>query len=521
MKKIFYFTAFAILALLPCGCYEDKGNYDYSDIGEVTVDVKSGVYEYNVMMGEHLTIPMAVTSDIPESDLEYMWEGVTYNGKFFDLTEGRDFDSPVGPDDYFASYAEYTLRLRVSWKVNGRPANSYSPLITVSISGETGLMVLHGNDTESDIGVIQEPEFLMKEGVQINPKLTLNNFSTVNGFKLPGKGKILIQQHAAGADVDACHVYIITDQTAIYAGAEGFAKKGDYFDLFYTMGGVPPQGKGKPQRFGFYAAKTVLIDDGEMFMLIASSSTAKFDVPQEFIGLPGCKVSPLSYLAPNAYLFDVEKKRFFKCYIDTTPWYPQLYDSPHGAFNINDMKADLLHFDFLDTSGRYLGVFRGDDNEIFIGEINFAASGTAASPYAYAKYGILNLPGFETAKLHAFGNNGSMCYYATDTAAPGNAVKGVFQYAVLGESGTTQAKKLMLNSSEIEMSGEVTMMKVLKSRPFDSTYQHSGVMLLVGTYENGVGTLHAILLSEMTGQAVSHKTFTGFGRISDANLKTM
>ena len=43
----------AILSIFQVGCYEDKGNYDYTTVDEVTIE---GEYElvYRLKMGERL-----------------------------------------------------------------------------------------------------------------------------------------------------------------------------------------------------------------------------------------------------------------------------------------------------------------------------------------------------------------------------------------------------------------------------------------------------------------------------------
>lgn len=64
----------AILSILQAGCYEDKGNYDYTTVDEVTIE---GEYElvYRLKMGERLSIPMTLElNGFDESQLEFKWE---------------------------------------------------------------------------------------------------------------------------------------------------------------------------------------------------------------------------------------------------------------------------------------------------------------------------------------------------------------------------------------------------------------------------------------------------------------
>ena len=55
-------------------CYSDKGNYDYEDVNEITVDLGGAKYTYVVGNVAKLepTLTFA-TREIAESELEYNW----------------------------------------------------------------------------------------------------------------------------------------------------------------------------------------------------------------------------------------------------------------------------------------------------------------------------------------------------------------------------------------------------------------------------------------------------------------
>ena len=515
MKRIFYFTAFVFLVLLQWSCYEDKGNYDYTELGDITVGVTSEIYEYRVMLGEHLAIPMTVTSKVPETELKYTWEVVSNNSRFADFSEGKSLDYVIGPDKYFPSYGTFFVKLRVERQIKGYSAAVYSPLIRVIVGGESGLMVLHGNNTESDIAMITHPDFMVQAGTQVVQNITYNLYSSANnGEKIPGKGVLVIQQHVPYSNAETANVHVVTDQTSIVAAAAGVVKKSDYLDLFHSLPGYPPLCKGDPQRFQFFGGTRIILDGGDLFVM-GNATNPKIAVRNEFTGLPDYKISKHSYLAPTSYMFEENMRFFFSA---STQAFGTLantrYNSTKGPFNVNDMQADLLFFDRGGTTtSNYLGVFKEDDGTIFLGEINFSARDEVGNTFARDKYDIANLPEFESAKFYALGSNSSLCYYATSTD--------VYQYALLGESRTTTGRKLMMGVNQVPFSGEVTMMKILRPLYTGSdTYQYHSQMLLVGTYENGTGTLHAIVLDALSGSALSHKTYTGFGCITDVNLKS-
>ncbi|MCL2561189.1 MAG: PKD-like family lipoprotein [Rikenellaceae bacterium] len=526
MKKIFCYMILAAMTFGSTGCYKDKGNYDYTDIGNVVVTVSSGIHTYLVQMGQHLIIPVTVTSDVPESELKYMWEIFDENSRFREFGEGRDFDFIIRPDNYFPTFGSYSVRLRVSREIDGHTHSMYSSLITITISGgDLGLMVLHGNDTESDIGIIMDRHFLVSANAQIEERIVYNSYSSVNGAKIPGRGVFIIQQHMTGGvvPIETCNIFIRTDQAALFAGAEGMVKKGDYMDLFYSTPTSPSLNNGNLQKIQFYNNNNrCVIDDGVLFVSTGLANS-RFSIPKVFTGRPNLKASKHSFIVNQnlqGLIFDENTRGFIRASLTTVGEVaPTIINSAGwGPFNPANMQADLLYLDNIGigASGNHLGVFQEDDGTIFLGEINFNAANTSdANAFAVAKYNISRLPEFESAKFHAVGANSSTCYYATSTA--------VYQYAVLRESGTSDARKLMVGAEQVPFTGEITMMKILKSPVFTgiSAYHRANRMMLVGTYENGVGTLHAIMIDNMTGQAESHRTFTGFGRIYDVNLKSM
>lgn len=133
-----------------------------------------------------------------------------------------------------------------------------------------------------------------------------------------------------------------------------------------------------------------------------------------------------------------------------------------------------------------MGVFRGDDDELFLSEFKFDAPDQEGNTWARYKYTTESLPEFASAKFYGFGIASAMCYYATD--------KAVYQYALSGGNGIGFSSKLLLGTegpSEFPITGEITMMKVLKpgmaTYRAPDQYQFYGQILLVGTYENGGG----------------------------------
>ena len=69
MKKIITFLYLLILAY---ACYDDKGNYDYTDIGDITITGIENSYTA-IALAKKLEIKPTVTSKNPEDTFEYLW----------------------------------------------------------------------------------------------------------------------------------------------------------------------------------------------------------------------------------------------------------------------------------------------------------------------------------------------------------------------------------------------------------------------------------------------------------------
>ena len=71
LKMKEYIFLLITLSILQVGCYEDKGNYDYTTVNEVKIE---GEYDlvYRLNMGERLSIPMTLElNGFDESLLEF------------------------------------------------------------------------------------------------------------------------------------------------------------------------------------------------------------------------------------------------------------------------------------------------------------------------------------------------------------------------------------------------------------------------------------------------------------------
>ena len=72
MKKWMKLYSIVLCSLFVWSCYDDKGNYDYSDLGEVVLEIEN---EETVMYGEALEmVPKVTLKRTTEDQYAWAWE---------------------------------------------------------------------------------------------------------------------------------------------------------------------------------------------------------------------------------------------------------------------------------------------------------------------------------------------------------------------------------------------------------------------------------------------------------------
>ena len=183
MKNI-YIVLLVAIALF--SCYDDKGNDDYKELEEVEVVLPDETY--NRSFGEKLQITPTVTTSIPENDLMFDWEFYGSLGnwwsKYVSVYQGKVMDFTCVQDDtLLKNDGTYELRLNVTQQSTGR--HFYSNVVSVNLVSQVsqlGALVLHGDGTSSDMGVIVAEEFqLTASSSPIVAQVFPNCYSDANG----------------------------------------------------------------------------------------------------------------------------------------------------------------------------------------------------------------------------------------------------------------------------------------------------------------------------------------------------
>ena len=157
LKMKEYIFLLITLSILQVGCYEDKGNYDYTTVNEVKIE---GEYDlvYRLNMGERLSIPMTLElNGFDESLLEFKWEFTIQNKlnpEYHLLSTSKDFDEEIT-----LAPANYDLRYTILNTVTGLATyKRFNIEVTDAISKYTYLLLCRvpGTNDEFDISSAHE-----------------------------------------------------------------------------------------------------------------------------------------------------------------------------------------------------------------------------------------------------------------------------------------------------------------------------------------------------------------------------
>ncbi|MGI6233615.1 MAG: PKD-like family lipoprotein, partial [Prevotella sp.] len=502
-----HLLALSLLVLLT-GCYDDTGGNDYdSALPDVSITIPETAYSGS--LGDTITIDPIITTDIDETDLEYHWEvnGARYNSydrKFF--ASLVDSDKQAKQLNYVCHLdsnittlsTSYSCRLRVHQISTGRdfyPDATFS----ITIEGITGLLVLYGDDTNSDVGMLLADEFMPESSsLPDEPKATLSLYSSASGQQLSGKGKSILQVVPSwiyNNAKDNCRIFVMTDDEAVWLNRSDLSQWGTWDDAFYLQG-ERKQNDNDPQGLFVAGQYTYAFDGGKMFgtqstqvfqfLLPVFSPTTQGADGNTFVLQPhvldfnsGSGIQVLYYA--DAVNGDSSIKGFIgsSSYLDNTASDAALIDtgSDQVAFNPGDLNADLVKM-AADFRGHVLAVLKGTDtNTTYPGQYFFVDMYPTASAGGVSSYqnipqfisSLASQPSISDVQFFEFGSTINMCYYATSTA--------VYRYGIDNNALSTASPLIMTDGSSISLNGTITMMKMLVS-PNVTTHFDDEIMLV-------------------------------------------
>lgn len=181
MKKNI-FPAIA-LAFLVSSCYEDVGNYDYTEAETITISGIDASYD-RIAAVESISIDPTVTSTDPNASFDYFWAIYETNVQGYaptldTLNHTRELDVIVTQE------AKKWVLVFGAKNTNTGLTKTVTADLNVSTTFTTGWFVLKDDGTDADIDQLLTPDTIV-------PTLLASDvYSNMNGQKLQGKAKLL------------------------------------------------------------------------------------------------------------------------------------------------------------------------------------------------------------------------------------------------------------------------------------------------------------------------------------------
>lgn len=534
-KNSITYIMLALIVVLVHACYEDKGNYSYNELNNISVDT-TGVQTYFVRSQfDTLTISPRLSfslQNIPENKLDYTW--VMYSDKFVNESSTADTLSREKNLNVVLSQTpqndNYAVVLYIRNNENGAVYQAkYSVAILASVV--SGWMVMHTTDGMSDLDYIATPNAV--------PTLTAtrrmrNVYSTMNGKKIMGNPTFVSAIRVNNSVID--YVYVGTDKQFLLLKATDFSLYHSDYELFKTKPeSILPQYVGHGDGIHYL---TVLINNNQI-QNINNQASQKWDVTFSKPLVPGSTlsgkvaVSPYVYFADNASafvnqacaLYDTIGKRFIKVpfsFWEEAPLMPFPAQVATAKFDVNNIGKDLIYMAkgyngdafavFKNGSGKLL--YRMRFNTLAYVNNDETKPNDELNNLAVALYDMSTLPESDAAKYYACGTRGSYFFYATE--------RNIYAYSYAG------SKQAVLVNDPFPANEVITDIKLYNpGNDFIPLRSVTGTLMYVATWNGTEGKVYEFALNTSSG-AFNNKTeingvvnkkaplniFTGFGRIT-------
>ena len=291
-----------VVGALFAACAEDEGNYDYTDVNQLTI---SGIQDnYEIEQFSELSITPTITGSqsYNEGDYSYVWFIYKTNSteKPDTVSTEKNLDISVAK-----APATYQLMFEVREKETGRITYNKSSMTVVNTYSK-GLAIL------SDVEGMAQVSFINSLDI-----ITEDAYEAVNG-RPAGRGPIGIWLAGRNSNSDNL-IVISTEDSVMCCNNIDFSYRMNFQDLFYF-----PSTPGRLEgiHHGRYPYDEYVVVDGKVFkrrIYVWDDNT----LPMFSTSLAASgKVAPFNFFIDNSqgYFYDVDNKCFvYDTYYDIGP----------------------------------------------------------------------------------------------------------------------------------------------------------------------------------------------------------
>ncbi len=530
MKRIIYLL---FIATTFTACFNDKGNYDYISLNEISVDTSGVETNFIVEQYDSLHIePILLFSKktITEEKLSYRWGMYTNSissseSEMIELSTEKDLHMQVIQEAKAESYA-------IVYYITDTETNTvYQQRYTLHVqpSVVSGVMVLHSADDGCDIDYIATTNAVPDLA---RTKHMRNVIQSITGTKLPGNPVSVSPIRISWSTIN--YVYVATDEKFVQLSGKDFSYMCDETELFYQRPDVL-----MPHRIlrdGQIAHTTVMINDRQVHNINNQSSqywnytfsdSLRHDTDMGDIAVAPYIYMPDNYWTPNiAVFYDTIGKRFvrlpysFKESSNLEPFVDQV----SAAFDVNNIGKDLIWFGIgYNAHGFALmtdyTLYRADFNmnQYILNPDGSTENNEKINDLAVRIYDMSKQPGIENAKFFDCGEFATLFMYATERDIYVTSIK----------STTLRTTKINNDFPEDEV---ITGIMIFNPNYHQQSSLNAvrGNWLYVSTWNGTEGKIYEFAITrntcEMNNTSGDDKkaptnVFTGIGKIKDMAVK--
>ncbi|EHQ28140.1 PKD-like family lipoprotein [Mucilaginibacter paludis] len=509
MKKIFYIGFCISMFALLSSCSKDKGNYDYTALDAVTIDVSSLATAYTRLRFDTLKLQpvvkykgQVVNPTNPQfKELKFTWEMYTSQSSAPSLNAKDTIGNAIALNSVMKEpEASWIVLFTVTNTNTGVKAFAkFSVAITPSLA--EGWMVLYEKNGNTDVGLIVNNE-ISKTAITTE-KVILDLYANSNGVPISGTPGSII--YTVANFPSSYQIYIQSSGDVVSVNPGTFQKVYDFGTIFWTPPAVraPQMVKATERRKEFIINNNKLhVND---YTIIGAGRRAFGDALSGTYGTLAPWIAATTSAAFDAILYDQTNMKFMKVVSYGTAVIPiATSQTAAAAFDCNNVGMTFLMSDLgwnywedmvmKDAAGKYW-MLTVDFKD---GEIGTIGKG---------KYDMSACPEISQINSITAGYSGQVFYYSSGT----NMYQFNYTAGITTKLWTPPANETITN---------ITLQKYYNtSAPLGVLQNPKNIskILYIATYNAAtqIGTVYQMQVDPTSGAIISgtEKKYTGFGKI--------
>lgn len=427
MKTAFKYMILGLAgALLATSCYEDKGNYDYTELTDMYVDQMGVATTLTVLQYSAVELPSHLVYQGDRSKLEFVWLAYEASpglaGNPCDtLATTEKLSAPIYlfPD-------KYVIQFRATEKATGRIATALYDLTVESALGN-GLLVMYEKDGKVDCDMIKAKELM---GSVAQSYVMRNVFTSTNSHFDPKGGAVCLGMYSSAT---IKYIYLFTEGNGARLSPVDLSQENDFNGIFYAAPSVAkPQSYWSPAYDGGTTTEgtAMIVNNGMVHPCQGAFASISGDTNPPFGGYVASaavgkyEAAPwVTYGSGNAIVYDQLGMRFLTGGALATELNPISYaaNAQNAKFDLRNIGKKMVYMSngygarTSPTLGRIMyAFFRNptDDGKRWLYIIDFSAG--ASTFKSLALLDISACENIAKAESYALGTRGAVLFYAAE-----------------------------------------------------------------------------------------------------------